>query len=184
MTADILEQFQLATDSFTKLVAGVRPDQLAIRTPCPEWSVQELVSHVVTGNLMFTRLFTGAEPPAVDAVGDSVAAISVSANALREAASAEGALERTFTTRMGERTGAGLMTIRVVELSVHGWDLARATEQSFELPEVIVETCFEMLRAMLPEDRNGLPYGAEQQAGPEASPTQRLAAFAGRAVAA
>lgn len=184
MTAEILEQFQLATDSFTNLVAGVRPDQLGIQTPCPEWSVQELVSHVVKGNLMFTRLFTGAEPPAVDAVGDSVAAISVSAQALREAASAEGALERTFNTPMGERTGARLMTIRVVELSVHGWDLAQATGQSFELPEVIVKTSFETLRAMLPEDRNGLPYDAEQQAGPEASPTQRLAAFAGRAVAA
>src|SRR6266480_3179537 len=133
MTAEILEQFQLATDSFTNLVAGVRPDQLANRTPCPEWSAQELIGHVVTGNLMFTRMFTGAEPPAVDAVADPVAAISVSAKALREAASAEGVLERTFTTRMGERPGKALMTLRVVELSVHGWDLAQATEQSFEL---------------------------------------------------
>jgi uncharacterized protein (TIGR03086 family) len=184
MTAKILEQFQLASDSFESLVAGVHPDQLAIQTPCPEWSVQELVSHVVTGNLMFIRLFTGAEPPAVDAVGDPVAAISISAKALREAASAEGALERTFTTRMGERPGAGLITIRVVELSVHGWDLARATGQSLKLDESIVETCFGMLRAMLPEDRNGLPYGPEQQAGPEATPTEQLAAFAGRAVVA
>jgi uncharacterized protein (TIGR03086 family) len=184
MTAKIMEQFEVATDSFTNLVASVRPDQIAIQTPCPEWSVQELVGHVVKGNLMFTRLFTGAEPPAVDAVGDSVAAISVSAKALREAASAEGALEHIFSTPMGERPGGRLMAIRVVELSVHGWDLAQATGQSFELPEAIVETCFQVLRAMLPADRNGLPYGAEQQAGPEASPTQRLVAFAGRAVVA
>jgi uncharacterized protein (TIGR03086 family) len=184
MTAKILDQFQHTTDSFTDLLAGVRPDQLATQTPCPEWSVQELIGHVVTGNLMFTRLFTGAEPPAVDAVGDPAAAISISAKALREAASAEGALERTFVTPMGERTGGRLMAIRVLELSVHGWDLAKATEQGFELPEVIVETGFAVLKATLPEDRNGLPYGAEQQAGPEASPAQRLAAFAGRAVAA
>ena len=68
MTAKILEQFQLATDSFANLAARVRPEQLASQTPCPEWSVQELVGHVVKGNLMFTRVFTGAEPPAVDAV--------------------------------------------------------------------------------------------------------------------
>ena len=85
---------------------------------------------------------------------------------------------------MGERPGGRLMAIRVLELSVHGWDLAKATGQSFELPEAIVETSFQVLRATLPEDRNGLPYGPEQQAGPEASPTQRLAAFAGRTVTA
>jgi uncharacterized protein (TIGR03086 family) len=184
MTAEILDQFQLTTDSFTNLLDGVRPDQLATKTPCPEWSVQELIGHVVTGNLMFTRLFTGAEPPTVDAAGDPAAAVSISAKALREAASAEGALGRTFVTPMGERAGGRLMAIRVLEMSVHGWDLAQATEQSFELPEAIVETCFAVLRATLPEDRNGLPYAAEQQAGPEASPAQRLAAFAGRTVAA
>ena len=184
MTAEILEQFQLASDSFENLVAGVRPDQLAIQTPCPEWSAQELINHAVKGNLMFTRLFTGAEPPAVDAVGDPAAAISGSTKALREAASAEGALGSTFNTPMGERTGGRLMAIRVLELSVHGWDLAQATGQSFELPEPIIETCFAVLRATLPENRDGLPYGAEQQAGPEASATERLVAFAGRTVTA
>jgi uncharacterized protein (TIGR03086 family) len=184
MTAEILKQFQLASDSFEKLVADVLPDQLAIQTPCPEWSVQELVSHVVTGNLMFIRLFTGAEPPAVDAAGDPVAALSISAKALREAASAEGALERTFTTRMGERPGAALITIRVVELSVHGWDLAQATGQSFELDESVVATALGMLQKMLSGGRDGMPYGPEQQAGPEATPTDQLAAFAGRAVVA
>jgi uncharacterized protein (TIGR03086 family) len=184
MTAEILEQFQLATDSFTNLVAGVRSDQLAIQTPCPEWSVQELIGHVIKGNLMFIKLITGAEPPAVDAANDPAGALSISSKALREAASADGVLQRTFTTPMGERPGAGLITIRVVELSVHGWDLAKATGQSFELPEPVVETCLNALRAMLPEDRDGLPYDAEQTAGPEAGPTQRLAAFAGRAVAA
>jgi uncharacterized protein (TIGR03086 family) len=183
MTAEILERFRLATDSFTNLVAGVRPDQLAILTSCPEWSVQELVGHVVKGNLMFTRLLTGAEPTAVDAAGDPAAAISGSAKALREAASAEGVLGKTFNTPMGERTGGRLMAIRVLEQSVHGWDLSQATGQSFELPEPIIETCFAVLRAMLPEDRNGLPYGPEQQAGPEATPTQRLVAFAGRTIA-
>jgi uncharacterized protein (TIGR03086 family) len=184
MTANILEQFQQATDSFGKLVAGVRPDQLTNQTPCPEWTVQDLVGHVIKYNLMFSRLITGAEPPAVDASGDPVEACSASAAALHEAASAEGALEQTFNTPMGARTGAVLMTIRVVEVSVHGWDLAKATNQSFELPESIIDTCLEMLRTMLPADRSGTPYGAEQQAGPDASPTDRLAAFAGRAVAA
>lgn len=184
MTVQILEQYQLAADSFKNLVAGVRPDQFATQTSsCPEWSVQELVGHVVKGDLMFTRLFTGAEPPAVPDA-DPVAAVSASTKALLEAASAEGALEKTFTTPMGERPGAGLMTIRVVELSVHGWDLANATGQRLELPEAIVETCFAMLRRMLPEGRDSLPYGAEQPTGPEASPTQRLVAFAGRTVAA
>jgi uncharacterized protein (TIGR03086 family) len=183
MTAEILEQFQLASDSFENLLGGVRPDQLATQTPCPDWSVRELVGHVIKGNLMFTRLLSGAEPPAVDAAGDPAAAISGSTKALREAASAEGVLGKTFNTPMGERTGGRLMAIRVLELSVHGWDLAQATGQRFELPEPIVETCFAVLRATLPEDRNGLPYGPEQQAAPEAGPTQRLVAFAGRTAA-
>ncbi len=183
MTVEILEKFQIANDYFGNLVAGVSPDRFAAPAPsCPEWSVQELIGHVVKGDLMFTRLFTGAEPPAVPD-DDPVAAISASAKALLEAASAEGALEKTYTTPMGERAGAQLMTIRVVELSVHGWDLAHATGQRLELPEAIVETSFGMLRRMLAENRDKLPYGPEQPAGPDASPTERLVAYAGRAIA-
>jgi uncharacterized protein (TIGR03086 family) len=185
MTAQILEQFQLASDSFTNLLANVQADQFAAGTPCTDWSVQELVGHVVNGNLMFVRLFTGAEPPVVDIAGDPAEAVSVSTKALREAASAEGALDRAYNTPMGERPGGRLMAVRVLEFSVHGWDLAEATGQSFEVPEAAIETCYAVLRAMFPEtDRSGPQYGAVQEVGADATPTQKLAAFAGRAVAA
>jgi uncharacterized protein (TIGR03086 family) len=180
----ILEQFQLATDSFTKLLVGVRPDQLATQTPCPEWSVQELISHVTKGNLMFTRLITGAEPPAVNGAGDAAAAVTASAKALLEAASTAGAMERTFVTPMGERNGARLMIIRIVELPVHGWDLATATDQRLEVDERVIETAFAHLRPMLSGDRAGMPYGPERTVSPDAAAIDRLAAFAGRAVVA
>ncbi|MFI7601286.1 TIGR03086 family metal-binding protein [Actinoplanes sp. NPDC049681] len=184
MTVEILGQFQLATDAFAKLAAGVRPDQLALKTPCPEWSVRDLIDHVVKGNLMFTRVITGAEPPAVDVGADPDAAVLASSKALYEAASAEGVLTQIFKTPMGERPGGRLIAIRINELSLHGWDLAQATGQGFELPDPVIATCFQVLQAILPEDRTSTPYDAEQPAGPDASPTQRLIAFAGRSVTA
>ena len=37
-----------------------------------------------------------------------------------------GALDRTVHHRLGDRSGADLLAMRVIEHAVHGWDLARA----------------------------------------------------------
>lgn len=41
---------QRAQDAFAALLANVRADQLGGPTPCSEWTINDLIEHVVGGN--------------------------------------------------------------------------------------------------------------------------------------
>lgn len=41
------------------LVAAVQPTQWDAPTPCPEWTVRELVTHMVIGRRLFTGILRG-----------------------------------------------------------------------------------------------------------------------------
>ncbi|MBO0514505.1 TIGR03086 family metal-binding protein [Streptomyces beijiangensis] len=186
MTDKRLEQFDQAGAAIESVLAEVKTAQLDQPTPCTDWSVRQLANHVVTGNLMFTGMITGGAPAdgGADHVGDDpLGAFQKTFALLRAAFAADGVLERTFPTPMGERPAARLVTTRVVEMSLHGWDLAKATGQVIDLPPAVVETALGALSAMLPADRSGMPFGSEQQVPADTSPADRLAAFAGRHIA-
>jgi uncharacterized protein (TIGR03086 family) len=183
MTDKALEQFDQAAAALESVLASVKPLQFDAPTPCHEWSTRELINHVVGGNLMFAGIVTGNGPTATQDYGDDLlGAFRNSYATLREAFSADGVMERTFQTPMGERPATRLVTTRVVEMGLHGWDLAKATGQNFDLPQDVVDACLNQLRAMLPTDRQGLPFSDERPIAADATPTDQLAAFAGRTV--
>ncbi|MEO6089552.1 MAG: TIGR03086 family metal-binding protein [Umezawaea sp.] len=185
MTELNLDQFDKAGEALDGVLAGVSPEQFDSPTPCGEWTVRALVNHVVHGNLMFVGLVHGSGPVdgSVDHLGDDpLGAFRASLADLRAAFSAEGIGERVFQTPFGERPAPRLVTTRVVETSLHGWDLAKATGQTIDLDAEVVETAFAALKAMLPEDRTGMPFGSRQPVAPDASPVDQLAAFAGRSL--
>ena len=76
--------------------------------------------------------------------------------------------------------------MQVAELTVHGWDLAAALEHPVgDLDPALAEFALAMLQAQLePEYRgsedDGMFFGPEIAAPPDAAPYERLAAFAGR----
>jgi uncharacterized protein (TIGR03086 family) len=187
VTANNLELLDEAGAAFAAVLQEVGPDQLAAASSCDGWTVRELIAHVVSGNLMFTALVTGeGGPGGGDVLGDDpVRAFADSLKKLKDAFAADGVMDKVFQTPMGERPAPRLVTTRVVELSVHGWDLADSTGGTIELSEPVVEAALGQLRMMLSGagDRAGLPFGAEQQAAEGASPADRLAAYAGRKAA-
>jgi hypothetical protein len=65
--AEPLADLDAAIAGAERIVAGIRPDQWGIATPCDGVGVRGMVSHLVAGNLAFAALVTGAEPPARDA---------------------------------------------------------------------------------------------------------------------
>jgi uncharacterized protein (TIGR03086 family) len=185
MTENPLVKFDRAAAVADSVIAAVRPDQLGDPTPCTEWSVRQLINHLVTGNLMFAGMVTGGPRPDrnQDQLGDDpLGAFRSTASDLRAAFSAEGALDGTYPTPFGESPGAVLVNMRVVEMSVHSWDIAKATGQSTDLDPQLAEWGLRSLRNALPADRAGSPFGTEQPASGAVTAADRLAAFAGRAV--
>ena len=101
MTANDFEILEDSAAAFAAVLHGLASEQLDQASPCPEWSVKELVEHVITGNLRFAGL-AGATAVA-PAAADLDTAFQSSVQTLITSFSAEGVLERTFRTPMGER---------------------------------------------------------------------------------
>lgn len=130
---DHLGALDRATAAFAGVLGQVRDDQWAAPTPDPGWSVRDLVNHVVGGNRRYVVLLTGAPTAEVEALrnvehlgADPTLDFIESSASVAAAFRGPGAMQRTVHHRLGDRSGAELLVLRVMEHAVHGWDLARA----------------------------------------------------------
>ena len=184
-TSDHVEQITRAVDATERLVAGVRDDQWDGPTGCPEWSVRDLLNHLVGGNLAAAAVLTDEQPP--DPSGDHLGtdpadAYRRSGEAVRAAFARPGALEKIVTVPAGTVPGAVALHLRLTEHLVHGWDLAQATGQATSgLPAELAEQELAFARVQLgkiPPDRR--PFAPPQPIDDAAPAIDRLAALLGR----
>jgi uncharacterized protein (TIGR03086 family) len=185
MTEDLLALFRRATVVADVTVTAVLPGQLDDPTPCTRWTVRDLINHVLTGNLRFVGFATRGPGPdrTVDHMGkDYVASFRDSLRRVTEAFEAPGFLEHSVPTPFGEDAGAVLVGLRINELVVHSWDLARATSQSTDLEPELAEYLLATFQASSSLDRSRRSFGAEQAVPDGATAADRLAAFLGRRV--
>jgi uncharacterized protein (TIGR03086 family) len=173
--------------TMARLVAGVQDAQWSAATPCPEWTVAELVTHVLAGNRLNAALLRGdkrpAGTPAPLPVAELPAAFDRSMAELEEAFGRPGALERTVPLPVGSVPGAVALDLRITELLVHGWDLARATGQELTVPEAATRRAWEFSRDFvhrIPPDRE--PFAASRSVPDDAPQIDRLVALLGRDV--
>lgn len=176
-------------DATEPLVASVRDEQWTAPTPCTEWNVRELLGHLVSGNVVFTRLMRGeaATPeqarPADPLGDDPAAAYRASTQEMIAAFRQPGATEQTITMAMGTLPGSVAVQIRLVETLAHGWDLARATGQTASYPEDLVEQVLTFTRDRLSQMPPGMnPFGPAQPVADDAPALDRLVAALGRSV--
>jgi uncharacterized protein (TIGR03086 family) len=186
MTDSPLARFDRAAAVADSAIAGVRPNQWDAPTPCTEWNVRQLLNHVVGGTKAFLSMQTGGSPVdrAADHLGDDpLASFRASLAQLRSAFAEDGALEKTVTTPFGEAPGLVLVNMRVNEMMVHGWDVAKATGQSTDLDPELAAQCAEDFRRLRASGRGAGMFAEAQEAPPGASAADQLAAVAGRTVA-
>jgi uncharacterized protein (TIGR03086 family) len=183
-----VEQLESVHATMQPLVAAVGSDQWSAPTPCGDWDVRALLAHVVGGNRVFAAALGGApleearQALAGDPLGpDPAGAYAESAAALAAAFQAPGALERPVTIPFGTVPGAVALDLRVVEVLVHGWDLARATGRTVSFPDDVVEQEIAFSREFMqrvPPDRE--PFGPSRPVADDAPPLDRLVALLGR----
>ena len=185
--AQVLDDLDRALAATGAIVAGVGDDQWRAPTPCTELDARGVLNHLVRGNLLFVAII-GGEPrpdPGTDHLGDApLAAYQQAAGSLRRAFTAPGVLETVYTAPFGTAPGAVLAHVRVTEVLVHGWDLARATGQRADFPEDVAERALRGARRALTERPQGpgAPFAAEVRVSPDVPAADRLAGFLGRAV--
>jgi len=189
MTSDPLSVLVRAIGQAGDAVAGVKPDQAELPTPCRSWNVRQLVEHLIYDLEQFTKMAGGGQADwstqAAEVEESWVQAYQSRADALT---AAWGAAELTGTTELpglGEVPARTPVDMQVAELAVHAWDLATATGQSIDLDPEVAEVGLAMMKANLaPKFRGteagGKSFGPEVDPGPDAGPYERLVAFAGR----
>jgi uncharacterized protein (TIGR03086 family) len=184
------EQLAYQVDTLTKLVANVRPDQMNAPTPCTEWDMRALLNHFVGGAGMFAAAFNGedvqieSDGPGPDLVGDDpLGAWHAGIAAFNSAVDEPGAVDRMIALPFGTMPGGVVLEILKFDLTVHCWDVAKATGQTFEPPDDVVAHADAVARQMLtPEMRGGGAFGPEVTPPGDATPIERLVAFTGRSV--
>jgi uncharacterized protein (TIGR03086 family) len=178
-------------DAVQRLVDGIKPDQWTNPTPCADWNVRQVLQHVTNGNVIFATIATGARSPgpitaeerAVDWLGaDPAAGFRSTGKVMHDAFLTPGFLDgRRETPVMGEQSGTTIVHMRMNELLIHGWDLARGTGQPADLPEDLAEGALTLWRTRLSDrPREGMPFDAPQPVADDAPAIDRLAAFLGR----
>lgn len=186
--SDHVEQLiNKAAQEAKKVMAGVQASQLNDSTPCKDFNVKALANHMA-------GLAMGAEraakkqdriappDPMPDMVGDNPgAAYAPLADAAVSAWSAPGAFEGNTQFGPGEMPAQVAGAITLMEIAVHGWDLATATGQSYSMDSEVAGAVYETVKQLAnPESRSNGVFGAEIEVGDDASPEARLLALSGR----
>jgi uncharacterized protein (TIGR03086 family) len=174
-----------AGEGTSKIVEQIAPEQLGNDTPCSEWDVRGVLNHLVGENYMFATLLAGKALPDTSAglpdfVGDDPAgAYAKSLTATLDAWRKPGAQEQTIALPMGPTPASFALGLHFMDTLVHGWDLARGTDQDAPLDTGLATACLEIVGAMLHHGRPPV-FGPEVTAAADASAGDRLVALLGR----
>ncbi|GAA1998234.1 TIGR03086 family protein [Nakamurella flavida] len=154
---DMLTAHRSALRQFDRRVAAVRPTQWAAPTPDADWDVRALVGHLVAEQWWVAPLLAGhsvaeAEPIAGAAAraaetDDPAATWAAAAAAAWEAWAEPGVLERTVQLSAGPTPAEEYGWQMTLDLTVHAWDLARATGGPDDFPNDLVSTVLDRAKA-------------------------------------
>lgn len=173
-----------AADAGVPVVQGIKDDQLDDPTPCEEFRVRDLVNHlhhvVVNFQLLARREKAdfATVPDAVRDVGDWRTAFAGEVEKMIEAWSDPTAL-------VGVSPGMGLPQavvgqMALLDLTLHPWDLAKATGQPYAPSAAAVEDLHGMVDMMAEQARAMKVFGPPVQPPAGAGAFDLLLAKAGR----
>ncbi|MVO87246.1 TIGR03086 family protein [Streptomyces sp. p1417] len=175
----LLRRHGQALDLFTERVHGVGQEQWGASTPCTEWTVRDLVQHLLVEQLWVPPLVR--DGATMEEVGDAfegdmagpdpVASWDTAADAARAAFAESGALDRTVHLSYGDTPARAYCAQMVTDLVVHSWDLSRAIGADERLPGDLVAAALHEVRPYASDlGKSGLfapavepPPGADEQ---------------------
>jgi uncharacterized protein (TIGR03086 family) len=187
LPSELPELHARALDHARRSVAGVGEEQWDQVSDCDQWTVRELVNHVVTGNYWAEELGSGKTIEEVgdrldgDVLGDDPVAV-YDDSAARAAAvfRAPGAMEAACAVSYGPVPGSVYCGHRFLDVLVHGWDVAKSTGQDTALDPELVAACWAVLEPQLEMLQASGAFGTAVTVPDDADLQTKLLAALGR----
>ncbi|WP_030219201.1 TIGR03086 family metal-binding protein [Streptomyces bikiniensis] len=172
-----------AADDAVPVVGGIADASLGAPTPCAEYDVRALIDHLFSVVVNF-QVLAAKGTPDFSETPDRVAedgwreSFAAEAGKLVEAWSAPGAEEGTTGAMDLPARTVGSMVL--LDLTVHAWDLARATGRAFEPDPAVVAGLAGEVERMAPTARRMGVFGDAVEVPGDATAFERLLAVTGR----
>jgi uncharacterized protein (TIGR03086 family) len=151
--SDAIELLPSAFAAFTDRVFAVPDDGWDAPTPDTEWSVRDLVNHVTREHMWVPELLAGRTVEQVgdrfsgDVLGDDPKGAWLRAHSDSQAAWASTSADKAVHLSFGTVPASEYAEQMLVDLAVHGWDLARGTGADERLPADVVTHALRYARA-------------------------------------
>jgi len=180
--SEVSERYEAIAEGFSSRLAGVGPEGWLTPTPCADWSVTDLVAHVIMTQRRVLATLEGTEAADTD-LDAALAPQWLAATKAISAALDDGSRASTLVSGLfGEQTFESLVGRLVcADTLVHTWDLARATGQDETLDPDAVAKAFEVLAPLDEAIRRPGGFGAKIVPPADADPQMEFLCFCGRA---
>ena len=182
---------QRVVDTTTDMIGNTTAAQLSNPTLCTEWTVKDLINHMVSGATMFAISAEQGSVPdeemgkimGSDNVGnDPQGAWDAASKRALAAFEAPGAMEKIVKLPFGEMPAGVALNIAIFDVATHSVDLARATGQKVTDTELLEGALLIAQQMVGPELRQPGIFGDAQPCADTAPVDDRLLAFAGRKI--
>jgi uncharacterized protein (TIGR03086 family) len=176
-------------ERMTKVLAGVTDGQLTNSSPCALWTVGDLIDHVDQVALVFTALAiqdthrlqnAATDPDAAHLDPNWQESISQHLRTLGESWDKPAAWKGSGNVPGSDLSNETWGKITLTELVVHGWDIARATGQPFDLPEPSLRACFEHVAEFVPNAPVPALWGPSVDIATDEALMDRIVGITGR----
>jgi uncharacterized protein (TIGR03086 family) len=159
-------------------LVGVTDDALGNPTPCRVWTLRDLLAHMDDSLDAFTEAAGGSVALTPARTAPHVAVLQQKACALLGLWSQE----RGPGIRVGRADLATelLVAAAALEITVHGWDVGRATGAGGPIPDDLARHLLPVAHELVTESDRGVRFAAALPAAPDASADEKLRSFLGR----
>ena len=183
---EAIEMYRRAVETFGQRVMAVGPEDWSRPTPCSDWSVRDLVRHLVYEELWAPDLFEGKTIADVgdryegDILGADPQAAWKESAAGAVAAADPAVLDRTVHLSFGDVPGREYLGQLTADHVIHAWDLARGTGGDDRLDPELAQFVYDFLAPQAEMWRGAGVFGPAIDVGDAADVQSKLLALTGR----
>jgi len=181
--SETLDRYQAIAGGFSARLNGLSEGQWSAATPCPEWTVRDVVSHVVGVHRRINATLDGSTPEEVAPDADLLAEWPAATSAVAESLADEERASKVVNSAFGDQPFESMVgRLLCGDTLVHTWDIARATGQDETLDPHAVAKCIEFLGPIDEAIRRPGGFGPKIDPAQAEDEQTKLLNFCGRRV--